>query len=168
MRVPLHDHQLGHGHGAILGDAADIVAPQIQKHAVLCELLFVMQQVIRQSAFFVRRSTSRSCPRNGSNGDSRVLYPHEHLRGRAHEAHPVELQKIQIGRGIQAAQSPVDVEGSRPQSDAESLAEHNLEGISGPDILTDPLHPLLVLLPRRSTLERGIRMGFVGQRKRCG
>ena len=50
VAVALDAHLLGHLHRADLGDAADIVAPEIEQHQVLGQLLRVRQQLRRQAS----------------------------------------------------------------------------------------------------------------------
>ena len=90
-----------------------------------------------------------SGPRQGSNRHHRVLDPHEHLGGRADEAHAVHLQEVEVGGGVQAAEPPIQIEGGRLEGDPEPLTEHYLERVTGADVLADAFDPGLEVFSRR-------------------
>ena len=48
MRVALERHELRHAHGAVVADAAEVVAAEVHEHDVLGALLLVALQLLAQ------------------------------------------------------------------------------------------------------------------------
>jgi hypothetical protein len=60
VRVALDDHPVGHFHRSGDGDAADVVARQVDQHHVLGDLLRVLDQLFRQRDIVLRRLPART------------------------------------------------------------------------------------------------------------
>ena len=110
VAVVLDDQLLGDAHGADLGDAADVVAAEVQQHQVLGQLLRVGQQVRGEARVLVARGAAR--PRAGERPDRHraVLQPDQDLRARADQREIVEVEVEQERRGVEAAQRAVERE----------------------------------------------------------
>ena len=96
VAVALDEELVGHLHGADLGDAADIVAAEIEQHQVLGALLRIGEQL----------APRRPCPRAGSSPrgtragdrahrDGAVAHAHQDFRARARDREAAEIEEEQ-------------------------------------------------------------------------
>ena len=60
VRVALHEHQVADADGAVVADAANVIAAQVDEHDVLSALFFVVAQLFFQAAVF-GFVTGRAC-----------------------------------------------------------------------------------------------------------
>ena len=132
--VALDGHELVDFDAADGGDAADIVAAQIDQHDVLGAFLRVREQVGFQLAFFFRRGAAPARAGDGAELDGIAGQPHHGFRRRADDAQIFELQIKHVGRGIDKAQRAVNFKGIGGGFGFKSLAEHGLNNIAGFDV----------------------------------
>ena len=105
--------------------ARQVVAPEIDEHHVLGAILVRGEQPLGVTLAGLRRAGDRV------QRGTRPLALHQGLGRRADQGDSVELEQEQVGRGVDAAQRPVEGErrdGGRPLG---ALGEDDLEGVPG-------------------------------------
>ena len=111
VRVALDAVEQRHVDAADLGDAADVVAREVDEHRVLGQLLLVGEQVALELGVARRVVAARPGPGDRPRRDDAVADPHEQLRrGAQHRAAGPEVDGEQVRRGVDAPQRPVDLE----------------------------------------------------------
>jgi hypothetical protein len=98
----------------------------------------------RRARVLLRRAAARPGAGDGPHGDRAVLDAHEHLGREPTSARPSSSRKNRYGDGFSARSARYRSNGSR-RSGTQPLAEHDLEGVAGADVLADALDPGLVL-----------------------
>ena len=95
---------------AVLADAADVVAPEVDQHHVLGALLLVALQLLGQPQVLFLGPAAR--PRAGDRVrlDRASLDAHQHLRRRADDRHAAHADEIHVGRRVDVPQRAVDGE----------------------------------------------------------
>ena len=78
--VTLDDHLLRERYRARFGHATDVVAAQINQHQVLCDLLFITQEIRLQRLILLGRAPTFTSARDGSDGDLAALKADQNLR----------------------------------------------------------------------------------------
>ncbi len=107
-----------HGHGAVLADAAQVVAAQVHQHDVLGALLGIGQQFVGEVAILLGLLAAPACAGDRVQRGDAVLEPHMHLRAgaddaqrlAAHAGNALKVQEEHVGRRVEHAQRPVDRE----------------------------------------------------------
>ena len=91
-----------HVDGADLGDAADVVAAEIEQHQVLGALLGIGEQHFGLSAWS-SASVGATAARAGdrADGDLAVAHAHEDLGARADEGEGAEIEVEEERRGVE-------------------------------------------------------------------
>ena len=103
-----------------------------------------------------RRSSSSSVrprrPRAGQRADRHpvALHPHHDLRRAAHQTKRTRLEVKQERAGVDDAQRPVNVERPGLRLGLQALAEDDLKGVAGLDVLDALGHGRLEGAPARS------------------
>ena len=131
----LDGHELLDLDGAVIADAAEIVAAKIDEHDVLGTLFFTGEQLLFQALIFGFVFAARLGAGDGAVENIAAAHPHEHFRGTAHNRDIVHLQKKEIGRRVQGTQLAVNFKRLRFCLRGKALAEDNLENISCADVL---------------------------------
>src|SRR5262249_15006947 len=72
LAVALDEELVGDRHRADLGDAADIVAPEVEQHEVLGPFLGIGEELGLERLVFVRRGTARARAGDRAHGDDAV------------------------------------------------------------------------------------------------
>src|SRR5579864_9266774 len=75
----------------------------------------------------------------------------------------VHLQKVKIGRWIDLAQGPVQIEGSDLGSEVEALRVHDLEDVARGNILLTALHIAQVNIASRASMN--LKFACLGLRR---
>ena len=132
-----------------LGDAADIVAPQIDQHQMLGPLLGVAHQFFGKRLVFLRRLAARPCAGDGADGHDAVAQPHQDFRARSHNGKTGKGEVVQERRRVQPAQRAIEGERRQGEGTAEALARHHLEHVAGADVLLGALDDGEILVMRR-------------------
>ena len=112
VAVALDGEALGDAHRADLGDAADVVAAEVEQHQVLGALLGVGQQLGFQRLVLLGRGAAPA--RAGERADRHLAVAHAHqdLGRRADQREGAEVEVEQERRGIGAAQRAVEREAA--------------------------------------------------------
>ncbi len=135
MRVALDLHQAVDADRARPGHAADIIPAEVDQHHVLRTLLEVAQQLLLELPVFHRISAPPPRPRKRPGLDVVSLDLDELLRRRADDvAVATQGDEEHVGRRIDGAKAPVDVEWSGRQLLSKSLGDDDLERIAGVDV----------------------------------
>ena len=95
---------------AVLADAAEVVAPEIDQHDVLGALLLVALQLLGQAQILLLVPPAR--PRAGDRMrlDAPPFDAHEHLRRRADDGETAHADEIHVGRRVHVPQRAIDRE----------------------------------------------------------
>ena len=109
--VAFDAEEFRHPDAADLGHPAHVVAPQVHQHQVLGPLLGVGQQLRLQRLVFGRRGAPGPGAGDGPVADLAVLQAHQDLRRGPHHLHVALVQVEHVGRRVDEAQGPVEVEG---------------------------------------------------------
>ena len=99
-------------------------------------------------------------PGDGPDGNDVVLDSREDLGRAPDECEPIELEEIQIRRGIERTKHSVELEGLRRHGHRQPLAQNHLEGVAGKDVLSDPLDSLFELRTSHRAGKRGVLSGL--------
>ncbi len=91
--VVLDDELFGDLDTADLGDAADIVAPEIEQHQMLGALLGIAEQFGGKLAILRRRGATPARTGNRTDGDPPVAQPYQDLRTRSHDGETAEIEE---------------------------------------------------------------------------
>ena len=110
VAVALDEEARGHVDGADLGDAADVVAAEVEQHQVLGALLGVLQQRLRQRLVLGVGGAARRRAGDGADGHLAFAHAHQDLRARADEGEAAEVEMEEERRGVGAAQGAVERE----------------------------------------------------------
>ena len=170
VRVGLDGHERLDLDGAVLADAPEVVAAEVDEHHVLGALLLVRQQVggDRDVGVGVGPARPRAGDRAGrgaaaGDGDERLG------RG-ADDLEVLEVEEVHVGRRVDRPQAAVDRERLDRARRRPALARHDLEGVAGVHVLDDAGHHRLERLARHVGLE--LRLGALrvrlGARQRAG
>ena len=106
VAVVFDDELLGDLARCRFGDAAHIVAPEIEQHQMLGALLGVGQQLRRQLAVLRRRGAAGPRAGDGADGHLVVAQAHQDFRARADDGETAEIEEEEEGRGIERAGAP--------------------------------------------------------------
>ncbi|MNF62568.1 hypothetical protein D3C84_442520 [compost metagenome] len=144
--VAFDHHLLGELDRAGAGNAADIIAAQVDQHQVLGQLLGVGEQVFLQGAVGFFSGTARTGTGDRAHGDQAILDPHQHLRRATDYVEVAEVEEVHVGGGVEAAQGTVEIDGRGLEGDRHALGDHHLHAVAGQDVFLDLPHCLLVIL----------------------
>ena len=136
MRISLDTELISDINGTCLGNAPDIVAPEVDKHQMLCELFGIFQQFffMRLVGFF--GSTAWACTCQRSNSDFTVFETHENLWRRTNNMMITQVQIEHIGRRIKRTQRPVQIKCRCRKRNGLTLTEYHLHALAGCNVLT--------------------------------
>ena len=170
VAVALDDQLLGDPHRADLGDAADVVAAEVEQHQVLGALLGIGQQLVRQRLVLGRRRAAPAGAGERADGDRAVAQPHQDLRARADQREVAEVEEEQERRGVEPAQRAVERERRQRETAARSAARAPPGRCRRRGCTPSPARP------SRDTRSRVTLAGRLGQRRcapsparaRCG
>ncbi len=158
MRIALDDHALGHHHTAGAGNPPHIVAPEVDQHQVLGDLLGIGQQFPLEREILRLRAPAPAGARDRAHGDLFALQPRQHLGRGADDLEIPQIEKEQVRRGVDVAQRPVEIHRVARERRAETLRRHHLHHVAGKDIFADPPHRILVTLASALRDERGFHL----------
>ena len=110
VRVGLDDHVLVDADRAVLADAAEVVAAEVDQHHVLGALLRVVEQRLRLGAILLLDGAARI----GAGDRPRLGAPpgdlHQRLGRGAGDLEVAELEEVHVRRRVHRAQAAVDRE----------------------------------------------------------
>ena len=166
MAVALECHQLVDLHGAELGDAADVVAGEVDEHDVLGDLLRIFAQLGRHAPVVLFGLAPPAGAGDRARHHGRAVHPHHRFGRRAGDRDLGVTQEVHVGARVHLTQDPVEVERVGVHVDIEALREHHLEDVAGDDVLFGHLHGALVLTAGHGRAHR--RQIVVGRRRGNG
>src|SRR5437762_9454400 len=94
VRKAFEAHELRHAYAAVLADAADVVASEIDEHHVLRAFLLVALQLFGQTLVFLRALAAAARTRDWMRLDARALDAHEHFRRRPDDRDAAHADEI--------------------------------------------------------------------------
>jgi hypothetical protein len=131
---------LGDAHRAGLRHTTAVVAAQVEELGVLGAFLLVGQQFLFQRQIFLVGGAALAGAGNRPHGDVLVFEAHQDLGGRAHHLEFLEVEIEHVGRGIEAADRPVQGQRAGAEGLAHALAEHHLHDVALDDVILGLLH----------------------------
>ena len=140
VAVALDDEFLGGFHGADLGNAPDVVPPQIQEHQVLCQLFFVRQKILFLRFVVFGGGAARTGASNGANGDLVAKDPDQDLGAGADHLKTAKVEVEHERRRIGASQRAIERKGLLRELLRPTLCGHHLKDVAGADIVLGLLH----------------------------
>ena len=149
--VPLHHHEIRHANRSEPSDPPHIISTQIHQHPMLGQLLLIGSELLGQGLVLFRGNPPGPGAGDGPDGDRPILHSHQDLRRGPDQIQAVQLQEIEVGRGVDGAQDPIEIEGAALEGHAQALAQDHLKCVPRPDVFPDPLHPLLKSISRQAT-----------------
>ena len=163
MAVALDGHEVGDFHGAVFGDAADIVAGEVDEHEVLGAFLGVGHEVFGVRGILFGRGAAPAGACDGADFHEAAGEAHMDFRRTADERVAAgAAQAEHVGRGVDEAQGAVEAEGVAAESGFEPLGEHDLENVAGADVFLRALDHGVVFAAG------GVRCGGRGRRGGVG
>ncbi len=159
VRVALDDHPVGHGDGARRGDAADVVASEIDEHHVLGDLLRIGEQLRRELLVGFARRAARARAGDRPQRDCRAFLPHEDLGRRADHVEVAEIVVEHVRRRVERAQRAVERQRRRREGPRKALREHDLHHVAGGDVVLRLAHGPHERLGAETALRLGHRRG---------
>ena len=148
VRVALERHELRHADAADLGDAADVVAAEVDEHDVLGALLLVPPQLLGQPLILVGRRAAAARAGNRMRLDVPAFDAHEHLRRGADDGLLAHADEEHVRRRVDVPQRAVDVERRRGRRRVEALRQHGLVDLAGGDVFLNLPHRAFERLAR--------------------
>ena len=156
MGVALDRHFVGEFDGTDLADPADVVAPQVDQHQMLGDLLGIGQQLLLQRLVLLRRRTTRPRAGDRPHGHLATLQPRQNLRGGADHVMILEIEEEHVGRRVETAQRAIEIQRRRLIRDRHALGRHALHDVPGQHVLLDLGDRVLVAL----LAETGMKVVF--------
>ena len=159
VRVRLDRHEAVDVDRAVLADAAEVVAAEVDEHDVLGALLLVGEQLLGDPLVVLERRAARARAgdrprRDVAAGDG------QHRLGRgAGDLEVEEVQEVHVRARVDDPQPAVDRERVDVEVGRPALGGHDLKRVAGVDVLDDPRDVGLELLARHVRLKRGPRPG---------
>ena len=165
VAVVLDLHQLVDGHAAVLADAAEVVAAQVDEHHVLGPLLFVGEQFGGDPAIVLGGLAARTRSGDRAGSDAAPVDGQQRLGARAGDLEVAEVQEVHVGARVDRAQTAVNREGLDRDGRGPALGGNDLEGVPGADVLDDSGDGRFEALARHVRLEApGTRDAPAGRR----
>ena len=134
VAVALDEETVGDFHRADLGDAADIVAAEIEQHQMLGALLGIGEQFGGETLILCGRLAAPAGAGDRADRHFALADAHQDFRARDDDLEAAEIEIAEIRRRIDAPQRPVEREGGQVETAGEALRQHDLEHIAGDDI----------------------------------
>ncbi len=154
VAVALDDHEIIHLHAAVLRDAADVVACEIDQHQVLGTLLRVGQQLGGERIVLLRRLAPPARPGDRADVDAAIDGADMNFRRRADQREVTEFQDEHVGRRIHMSQRPVEIHRRAMKIRGEALARDELEHVARSDVFLPAEHHVLVFSLRGIAFRR--------------
>ncbi len=111
LAVALDEELVGDLDSADLGDAADIVAAEIEQHQMLGAFFRIGEEFGLKRLIVMRRGAARSCAGNWTDSDFAARSFDQDFRARSGDGETAEIEEIEIGRGIDPAQRAIERNG---------------------------------------------------------
>ena len=135
MAVAFHGKGFGHFHAAGLGNAAYVVARQVNQHDVLGPFFRVVDQLVLGGQVGFGGGCTRSRARQRSNGDLVALgcgfLAHQNLGRRPHHMEVTHVVVVHVRAGVQGTQSAVKRQRAFGEALFDALPHLHLHEITG-------------------------------------
>ena len=144
MAVAFHRKGLGHLDAANLGNAANVVAGQIDQHHMFGTLFGVVDQFLLDAFVFgvtartgagARQRTDRDLLIWLAIGTHNMLLPHQDFGRRAHHLKLTKVVKIHVRAGVERPQRPVQTQRRFSEAFLDALAHLHLHEVAVGDQL---------------------------------
>ncbi len=167
VRVALEGHERRHADGAVVADAADVVAPKIDQHHVLGPLLFVALELFGKLLVLGLRLAARTRAGNRMRHRLASFDAHQHFRRRADDGTGAHPDEEHVRRRIHVAERAVDRERIDADLGLEPLRQHDLVDVAGRDVFLAFAYNRLVRVLREVRRQMRFRhLGRMLQRQR--
>ena len=145
VRVAFDGERLGHLDAAGLGDAADVVARQVDQHHMLGALLRVGLQLGFERQVLGGRGAARARARERPDRHlllafGGALLAHQDLGRGADDLEIAHVVEVHVGRRVQRTQRAVEAERRLGVALGDALADLHLHHVAGGDVLLGPQH----------------------------
>ena len=146
----------------VVGDAADVVAAEIEQHQMFGALLLVGEEFGGEA--LVLGLVGAAPARAGDRADRHLAlaHAHENFRARADDLKAAEVEEAQKRRRIDAAQRAIEREGGQSERRGEALRQHHLKDVAGANIFLGALDHL------EEARGRGVGHRLLRQQQRIG
>ena len=145
MGVPFDDHELIHLNRTRYAHPPDIVSAEVHEHDMLGPLLRICEKLFSERLVFLIRHTPLAGAGNRPQVDPVSLKPDHHLGRCAGDGRTPAAEEIHVGRRVDHPKRAVNLIGLNGYRSMEPLGRHDLEDISGPDILLGLAHGIFIL-----------------------
>ena len=166
LAVALDEELIGDFDRADLGDAADIVAAEIEQHQMLGAFLGIGEKLSLERLILVRRRAAPARAGDRADGDGAAGRLDQNFGARSGDREAAEIEKIQIRRRIDPAQRAVKRKRRQRERRLEALRQHDLKNIAGGDVFLGAQHHALEFLRRRVRARRDVERAGVDFRRR--
>jgi hypothetical protein len=165
VRVALDDHVLGELDAADAGDAAGVVAAEVEELHVLGTFLFVGQQLGGEGLIFREGNAAPAGAGDRPHGHRVALEADQDLRRGANDVEVLEVEIEHVRRRIERAQRAVQRHRAGGERFAHALRQDDLHDVAFGDVALGLDHRLLELrfTEHRRRRLRGLRL-FGGMR----
>ena len=145
-RMVLQGEELGDADRARAAHPREVVPQQIHDHHVLGAVLLALGQGAAQRGVVhgTEPAGAGSLDRPGLHVAAVFIEAEKPLGRGAHHLQPVEAQVRGKGRGIPAAEPPIQLERRLPERGLEALGQVRLEDVARDDVLAHPGHGVQV------------------------
>ncbi len=143
----------------VCGDAANVVARQVDQHHVLGALLGVGQQFVLGGQIGLGRGTARARAGQGADGDFlavlHLVLAHQNFGAGADHLKVAEVVEIHVRRGVERAQRAVQRQGRFGVALVDALADLHLHKVARRNQILGLLHRRQIVLPWQSCAAPG-------------
>ena len=123
---------------AVLADAAEVVAAEVDEHHVLGALLLVGEQLVGDPLVLLERRAARARAGDRARRDVAAGDGEQRLGRGADDLEVHEVQEVHVRGRVDDAQAAVDAERVEVELGGPALRRHDLEGVARVDVLDDP------------------------------
>ena len=138
MAIALDEEAVGHLDRPDPGDAADVVAAEVEQHQMLGALFRIGKKLGAQRLVLGWALAARPCAGDRADDDLALAHPDQDLRARADDLEAAEVEEAEIRRGIDPPQRPVERKCGQVEPAGEPLRQHDLEGVARGDVVLRP------------------------------
>ncbi len=148
LAVIFEDELVGHLDRADLGDAAHIVAAEIEQHQMFGPLLGIGEKFRGERPILGRRGAAPAGSGDRPDRHLAVAHPDQNFGAGADHREIVEVEIVEERRRVDPPQGTVEGKGRQGEFRLKALRQHHLENIAGGDVVLGLQHHGLVVLGR--------------------
>ena len=144
VAVALDGETGGNLHAVGGGDPADVIAAEVEQHQMLGVLLGIGEQAFAVRLVLFARGAARAGA--GDRADSHLAIAHadEDFRARSDHRETGEIEEVEEWRRVYAPERAIEREGRQGEGASEALRQHDLEDVTGGDVVLRLEHHLAI------------------------